>query len=261
VERFSTFTEKVSLSIQMLHAPNTRPRQRNPTTHLTDMSHQQINKRARSNGHNRMFEVAIKDIEKLGDIASRHGAKKQRIFHASEITAVTEYLHPCEAAEAVRTDEPDRWVGEHYPTVTFHGDQLHVVMNKHAAPIHLISRGKNLQAFSSSMGTMKQVFYDPNYEVHFHKQSMNRRMQFCARQRIGKIAAMREALDAEMADFNNELRQMKSNWYVIKKHVKEHFKAKAIVNFWREETQRSLCAPGGAGRAADAAAFDADFAE
>ena len=64
-----------------------------------------------------------------------------------------------------------------------------------------------------------------------------------------------------MADFNNELRQMKSNWYVVKKHFKEHFKIKAIVNFWREEAQKSLCAPGGAGRAADAAAFDADFAE
>lgn len=225
------------------------------------MSHQQINKRARSNGHNRMFEVAIKEIEKLGEVASRQGPKKQRVFHASEITAITEYLHPCEAAEAVRTDEPDRWVGEHYPTVTFHGDQLHVVMNKHASPIHLTSRGKNLQAFAASMGTMKQLFADSNLEVHFHKQSMNRRMQFCARQRIGKIAAMRAALDAEMADFNNELRQMKSNWYVVKKHVKEHFKAKTIVHFWIGETQKSLCAPGGAGRAADAAAFDADFAE
>jgi hypothetical protein len=225
------------------------------------MSHEQTNKRARNSDHNPMFSAAIKSIEKLGEIASRQGAKKQRIFHASEITAVTEYLRPCEAAEAVRTDEPDRWVGEHYPTVTFHGDQLHVVMNKHAYPIHLTSRGENLQAFDASMGTMKQVFADSNYEVHFHKQSMNRRMQFCARQRIGEIAALRAALDTKMDELNNELRQMKSNWYVIKKHVKGHFKPKGIIDFWISETQKSLCAPGGAGRAADAAAFDEDFAE
>lgn len=29
-----------------------------------------------------------------------------------------------------------------------------------------------------------------------------------------------------------------SRWYVIKKHFKEYFKVKAIVNFWREETQK-----------------------
>jgi len=222
------------------------------------MSHQQINKRARSNGHNRMFEAAIKDIEKLGEIASRQGAKKQRTYHASELTAVTQYLHPCEAAEAVRTDEPDRWVGEHHPTVTFHGDQLHMVMNKHAYPIQF-TPGKNLQAFAASMGTMKQVFADSNLEVHFHNQSMNRRMQFRARQRVGKLAAMRAALDAEMNDINNELRLMRSNWWVVRKHFREHFKAKGIVHFWIGETQKSLCAPGGAGRAADAAAFSEDF--
>lgn len=218
------------------------------------------NKRARSDAHNPMFAAAIKSIEKLADIESRQGAKKkQRTFHASEMVAVTDYLYACESAEAVRTDETHRFVHENYPTVTFHGNQLHVVINKMAYPIQF-TPGKNLQAFSASMSTMKQVFYDPNYEVHFHNQSMNSRMQFCARQRIGKVAAMRAALDAEMADFNNELRLMKSNWWVVRKHFREHFKAKGIVHFWIGETQKSLCAPGGAGRAADAAAFHEDFA-
>ena len=35
---------------------------------------------------------------------------------------------------------------------------------------------------------------------------------------------------------------------------------RAIALYWQEATQRALCAPGGAGRAADKVAFESEFA-
>jgi len=35
---------------------------------------------------------------------------------------------------------------------------------------------------------------------------------------------------------------------------------RAIALYWQEQTQRALCAPGGAGRAADTVAFASEFA-
>lgn len=37
-------------------------------------------------------------------------------------------------------------------------------------------------------------------------------------------------------------------------------KQRAIALHWQEQTQRALCAPSGAGRAADAVAFESEFA-
>ena len=37
-------------------------------------------------------------------------------------------------------------------------------------------------------------------------------------------------------------------------------KQRAIALYWQEQTQRALCAPGGAGRAADRGAFESEFA-
>ena len=34
---------------------------------------------------------------------------------------------------------------------------------------------------------------------------------------------------------------------------------RAIALYWQEQTQRALCAPGGAGRAADRGAFESEF--
>jgi hypothetical protein len=44
--------------------------------------------------------------------------------------------------------------------------------------------------------------------------------------------------------------------YVLRAAVQ----CRAIALYWQERTQRALCAPGGAGRAADAAAFESVFA-
>lgn len=38
-------------------------------------------------------------------------------------------------------------------------------------------------------------------------------------------------------------------------------KHRMIALYWQEQTQRALCAPGGAGRAADAVAFESEFAQ
>ncbi len=50
-------------------------------------------------------------------------------------------------------------------------------------------------------------------------------------------------------------RTARDNWQMIRQAVC----AKLVIDYWLERTQRRLCAPGGAGRAADLAAFVGDF--
>ena len=45
----------------------------------------------------------------------------------------------------------------------------------------------------------------------------------------------------------------------IHRHVRRAITQRAIAFYWQEATQRALCAPGGAGRAADEAAFASEF--
>ena len=59
---------------------------------------------------------------------------------------------------------------------------------------------------------------------------------------------------AEVYD-RRQRRKARRNWMRIKDAVD----ARRIGFYWMEATQRGLCAPGGAGRAADAAAFGAEF--
>jgi hypothetical protein len=50
-------------------------------------------------------------------------------------------------------------------------------------------------------------------------------------------------------------RKARRRWRAVAAFARSH----AIALYWLERTQRSLCAPDGAGRAADAAAFESDF--
>ena len=58
------------------------------------------------------------------------------------------------------------------------------------------------------------------------------------------------ALDRRIA-----IRKRRRNWMVLRDAVA----TKRIALYWQEQTQQGLCAPGGAGRAADAAAFQDEF--
>ena len=42
--------------------------------------------------------------------------------------------------------------------------------------------------------------------------------------------------------------------------LRRFVKRRAVALYWQERTQRALCAPGGAGRAADTVAFESEFA-
>ena len=72
---------------------------------------------------------------------------------------------------------------------------------------------------------------------------------------------LRAEVRAETRDFINALdrratiRKRRRHWMALKDAVD----AKRIALYWQEQTQQKLCAPGGAGRAADAAAFQAEF--
>ena len=52
-----------------------------------------------------------------------------------------------------------------------------------------------------------------------------------------------------------KIRKARQHWMVLKDAVD----AMRVALYWQEQTQQSLCAPEGAGRAADAAAFQAEF--
>ena len=56
-------------------------------------------------------------------------------------------------------------------------------------------------------------------------------------------------------DRRANIRKARRHWMVLKGAVD----ARRVALYWQEQTQRGLCAPGGAGRAADAAAFRAEF--
>ena len=72
---------------------------------------------------------------------------------------------------------------------------------------------------------------------------------------------LRAECRAEMRGFLKDLdrrhaiRKARRRWMVLKDTVD----AKRVALYWQEQTQRGLCAPDGAGRAADAAAFQAEF--
>ena len=48
--------------------------------------------------------------------------------------------------------------------------------------------------------------------------------------------------------------------FVILRLLRRAVKHRALALYWQEQTQRALCAPGGAGRAADRDAFESEFA-
>ena len=48
-------------------------------------------------------------------------------------------------------------------------------------------------------------------------------------------------------------------WARLRRHARAVETAARVAFYWQERTQMALCAPGGAGRAADAAAFAAEF--
>ena len=52
-----------------------------------------------------------------------------------------------------------------------------------------------------------------------------------------------------------KIRKARRHWMVFKDAVDE----RRVALYWQGETQRKLCAPDGAGRAADAAAFASEF--
>lgn len=52
-----------------------------------------------------------------------------------------------------------------------------------------------------------------------------------------------------------KIRKARRHWMVFKDAIDE----RRIALYWQEQTQRKLCAPNGAGRAADAAAFEEEF--
>ena len=47
---------------------------------------------------------------------------------------------------------------------------------------------------------------------------------------------------------------------LLRRHLRRAVLTRAIALYWQEQTQRALCAPGGAGRAADMVAFESEFA-
>ena len=47
---------------------------------------------------------------------------------------------------------------------------------------------------------------------------------------------------------------------ILRRHLRRAVMMRAIALYWQEQTQRALCAPGGAGRAADTVAFESEFA-
>jgi len=47
---------------------------------------------------------------------------------------------------------------------------------------------------------------------------------------------------------------------ILRHHLRRAVMTRAIALYWQEQTQRALCAPGGAGRAADTVAFASEFA-
>ena len=75
----------------------------------------------------------------------------------------------------------------------------------------------------------------------------------------GKL--LRAEIRAEMSDLINglerraKIRKARRRWMVVKDAVDE----RRVVLYWQEQTQRKLCAPDGAGRAADAALFASEF--
>ena len=73
-------------------------------------------------------------------------------------------------------------------------------------------------------------------------------------------AMVREYHDEHVAHMaglaeRKKIRKARRRWMVLKNAID----AKRIALYWQEQTQQRLCAPGGAGRAADAAAFVAEF--
>ena len=46
---------------------------------------------------------------------------------------------------------------------------------------------------------------------------------------------------------------------LLRRHLRRAILMRAIALYWQEQTQRALCAPGGAGRAADTASFESEF--
>lgn len=59
------------------------------------------------------------------------------------------------------------------------------------------------------------------------------------------------------ADENAMLRRRA--WRILAYQLRKYAIKRAIALYWLECTQRALCAPGGAGRAADAMNFESDF--
>ena len=47
---------------------------------------------------------------------------------------------------------------------------------------------------------------------------------------------------------------------IVLRILRRFVKRRAVALYWQERTQRALCAPGGAGRAADKGAFASEFA-
>ena len=60
------------------------------------------------------------------------------------------------------------------------------------------------------------------------------------------------------ADENAMLRRRA--WRILAYQLRKYVIKRAIALYWLERTQRALCAPGGAGRAADRDAFESEFA-
>jgi len=59
------------------------------------------------------------------------------------------------------------------------------------------------------------------------------------------------------ADENAMLRRRA--WRILAYQLRKYFIKRAVALYWLDCTQRALCAAGGAGRAADAMAFESDF--
>ena len=67
-------------------------------------------------------------------------------------------------------------------------------------------------------------------------------------------AGTRETIDG--LERRAKIRKARRHWMVFKDAVDQRL----VALYWQGETQRKLCAPHGAGRAADAAEFAAAFA-
>ena len=72
-----------------------------------------------------------------------------------------------------------------------------------------------------------------------------------------KRAECRDEMYLFLTDFDRRVarRRAQRRWMVLKNLVD----ARRVALYWQGQTQLSLCAPEGAGRAADAAAFQAEF--